>query len=133
MRNQRGENYLLSSAPPHWESSEVRIPCRCKTVFDRIYGRRPEVRETVSKLLDFLLENPPQKWEVRRRRERYVSSLIGELIQMAAEYRKGLSEGWSRSPEVQLSEDECCWLDPYRARIPEDSEFRQKMDGNGVG
>jgi len=44
---------------------------------------------------------------------------------MAAEYRQGLNAGWSRSPRVQLSEDECCWLDPYRACIPEESEFRQ--------
>jgi len=125
MKNQGGKGYLLSSAPPHWESIEVRIPYRCKTVFDRIYGGRSEVSAAHSELLDFLLENPPQKWEIRRKRKHYVNSLIGELIQMSAEYRQGLTAGWSRSPEVQLGEDECCWLDPYRARIPEESEFRQ--------
>jgi len=125
MGEQRGRAYLLSSAPPRWKSSEVRIPYRHKTVFDRIYGGRPEVRETVSKLLDFLLENPPQNKEVRRKRAHYVSSLIGELIQMAAEYRQGLITGWSRSPDVRFDEEECCWLDPYRARIPEEVEFRK--------
>jgi len=125
MKNQGGKGYLLSSAPPHWKSSEVPIPYRCKSVFDRIYGGRPEVRAVLSELLDFLLENPPQKWEVRRKREHYVSSLIGELIQMSAEYRQGLTAGWSRSPEVQLGEDECCWLDPYRARIWGEGEFCQ--------
>jgi len=125
MKKQGGKAYLLSSAPPHWKSSKVRIPYRCKTVFDRIYGGRPAVRAALSELLDFLLENPPQQWEVRRKREHYVSSLIGELMQMSAEYRQGLTAGWSRSPEVRLREDECCWLDPYRVCIPEESEFRK--------
>jgi len=125
MSEQKGRAYLLSSAPPLWKSSAVRVPYRCKTVFDRIYGGRAEVQETVSKLLDFLLENPPQNWEGRRRREHYVNSLIGDLIQMSAEYRQGLPLGWSRESQVELQDDECLWLDPYRARIPEEVEFRK--------
>jgi len=121
----RGKSYLLSSAPPHWKSSELRIPYHCNTVFDRIYGGKPEVRETVSALLNFLAENPPQKQEVRRRREAYVSTLIGELIQMAAKYQHGLAPAWSKDSKVELNEDERLWLDPYRARIPEEVEFRQ--------
>jgi len=125
MKKQGGRSYLLSSAPPHWKSSKLRIPYHCNTIFDRIYGGQPEVRETVSALLNFLAENPPKNRESRNRRAGYVDSLIGELIQMAANYQQELPAGWSRDLQVELSEEECLWLDPYRVRIPEETAFRQ--------
>jgi len=125
MENQGGKSYLLSSAPPHWKSLELRIPYRSKSVFDRIYSNREDVRKDVSALLSFLRGDPPKLWETRREREDYVSSLIGELIQMADDYHRVLSPGWSRSLKIELPEAECLWLDPYRAKILEEIEFRE--------
>jgi len=101
------------------------IPYRCKSVFNRIYSSREDVSRDVSVLLSFLNGDPPKRWETRRDREDYVSSLIGELIQMADEYHRVLPRGWSRSVKIELPEAECLWLDPYRAKIPEESEFRE--------
>ncbi len=55
----RGNNYLLSAAPPVWASRQLRSPRRLPSVFDRIYGARAEVRDMVRALSRFLESGPP--------------------------------------------------------------------------
>ncbi len=47
-------------------------------------------------------------------------------MQFASEYQGGLPAGWSRDPDVELAEAERLWLDPRRAELPEESEFRKQ-------
>jgi len=128
----RGNNYLLSCAPPHpWQRSKFRNPYKITSFFDRIYGKLTEVEKVTCDLRHFLKTDPRPIMETRDRRDAYIDTLIDELLQLAAYYQNDLPAGWSRHPDTMLHEDECLWLDPYRARLPEETEFREqwlKMD-----
>lgn len=122
----RGNNYLLSCAPPVWTSRTLRRPWRLSSIFDRIYGVCPEVRETVRRFIRFLDNEPTTNVHTRNRVDAYVDTLIDELVQLASEYQNGLEPGWTRDERVELAEPEQLWLDPRRAEIPEEKEFREK-------
>lgn len=122
----RGNNYLLSCAPPLWVTAKRRAPWRLPSVFDRIYGAREEVQITVRALLRFLKGGPPQNVGTRNRIDAHVDSLIDELVQMASDYQQGLDAGWSRDARVELAEAEQLWLDPHRAAIKEEVDFRER-------
>lgn len=122
----RGNNYLLSCAPPTWTSRELRRPWRLSSIFDRIYGVRSDVRETVRDLIWFLDHESATNMQTRNRVDAYVDTLIDELVQLASEYQRGLEPGWTRDERVELAEPEQLWLDPRRAEIPEEKEFREK-------
>lgn len=49
----KGMNYLLSSLPPVWATSTQRLPVNAESVFDWLFGARPEVRRCVKALRDF--------------------------------------------------------------------------------
>ncbi len=122
----RGNNYLLSCAPPVWTSRALRSPWWLSSIFDRIYGVRPDVRETVRDLIWFLDHESATNMQTRNRVDAYVDTLIDELVQLASEYQRGLEPGWTRDERVELAEPEQLWLDPRRAEIPEEKEFREK-------
>lgn len=122
----RGNNYLLSCAPPIWTTSKRRAPWRLSSVFDRIYGVREEVQITVRALFRFLKSDPPQNADTRNRVDVHVDSLIDELVQMASEYQHGLDAGWSHDARVELADAEQLWLDPRRAAIEEEIDFRER-------
>lgn len=120
----RGSNYLLSSAPPVWKSRQLRSPRRLPSILERIYGARQEVRDTVLAMRRFLESDPPANAETRNRVDAYLDTLIDELVQLAGEYQRGFPAGWSRDSDVELIEAERLWLDPLRAEIPEEADFR---------
>jgi len=123
----RGHNYLLSCAPPVWRSQPLRRLHRLSSLFSpAIYGALPGVGMTISALRHFLEHDPRPIAETRNRRDEYIDTLIDELVQLASRYQTELPAGWSLDPAVNLDENECLWLDPRRAEIPEEIEFRQK-------
>ena len=121
----RGVNYLLSSLPPKWQSSAVRLPVHAASVFDRLFIARPEVRRTVRALRVFLESNPDANLATRERREALLDTLVDELVSLAAELQQFLPQGWSRDDErfEKLSYEEMLWLDPLRTEIPEEAQF----------
>ncbi len=122
----RGNNYLLSAAPPVWKSRQLHSPRRSASIFERIYGARDEVKSTVRALRRFLESDPPANVATRNRVDAYVDSLIDELVQLAAEYQHGLPAGWTRGPDVELVTAQRLWLDPGRAALQEEEEFREQ-------
>lgn len=119
----KGNNYLLSSAPPQWTSSSMRLPKGHTSIFTRIYDSRPEVRVTIRALIRFL-EDAPQNVETRTRVERYIGRLTGELIALAGEMQMQLEAGWSRDVDYEnLPRYEKLWLDPKRVTLSEEDEF----------
>jgi CRISPR-associated protein Csy1 len=124
-RQQRGYSYLLSCAPPSWKSSQLRAPWGISSIFDRVYGPRDGVRTIVHAFRDFLHSNPPSNAQTRNRVDTYVDSLIDELVELASGYQHGLTPGWSRELKVELVPAEQLWLDPYRAAIQEEKDFRE--------
>lgn len=111
-----GENFLLPSLPPSWKSAEVRPPLAVDSVFDRIFGSRPRVRELVRILRDFLVsvERAGSNERIRRKRAELAALIRDEAFQYAAELQQ-LEPGWTQQPECRLNRAEQCWLDPERA------------------
>lgn len=105
-----GNNYLLASMPPIWQSRDVTPLLRTDSMFHR-FGRRPEVKTLVKALLGFLKSDPRTNLETRERRDAQVENLLDELIVFAAALRE-LPAGWSQQPDCELSPAEKHWLDP---------------------
>lgn len=122
-----GVNYLLSSLPPVWTASSQRLPVNTESVFNRLFGARPEVRRGVKALRDFLTTDPDPNLETRQRRETLVDGLIDELAALAGELQQ-LQPGWTREAPrfAKLARAEQLWLDPLRAELPEEDDFTQE-------
>lgn len=128
-----GENYLLPSLPPSWKSAEVRAPLAVSSVFDRIFGSRPRVRELVRILKEFLVsvEHAGTNIRIRDKRAELAGLIRDEALQYAAELRQ-LAPGWSALPECLLNSAEQCWLDPERTELDADfASLRQRGDWHG--
>ncbi len=124
----RGMNYLLSSLPPRWEVSAVRLPAHTTSVFDRLFIARPEVRHTVRVLRQFLESDPEPNLATRQRREALLDALLDQLVSLAAELQQILPQGWSEHDDRfrQLHRAEQLWLDPLRAELPEQAAFARE-------
>ncbi|MBX3659865.1 MAG: type I-F CRISPR-associated protein Csy1 [Ramlibacter sp.] len=120
-----GKNYLLSSLPPQWKASTVRLPAHATSVFDRLFIARPEVRRAVRALRVFLESDPDANLATRERREELLDALVDELVSLAAELQQILPPGWSRDDErfADLHRSEQLWLDPLRAEQPDEADF----------
>lgn len=125
-----GENFLLPSLPPSWKSPEVRLPLAVNSIFDRIFGSRPRVRELVRILREFLIsvEHADSNIRIRNKRAELAALIRDEALQYAAELQQ-LEPGWTQQPECQLNSAEQCWLDPERAEDdPDFASLRRKGD-----
>lgn len=124
-----GENYLLPSLPPNWRTAELRPPLGASSVFDRIFGGRPRVRELVRALRDFLVsvEHAASNERIRNKRAQLASLIRDEALQYAAELRQ-LEPGWSQLPDCRLNIAEQCWLDPVRAASDADFAGVRRRD-----
>lgn len=120
-----GVNYLLSSLPPAWTSSAVRLPVHAESVFDRMFIVRPEVRRTVQALRKFLAEAETQNKATRDTRKAYTDALLDELVAFANELQQLVKPGWSKDDErfQNLNYMQKLWLDPLRAELPEEAQF----------
>lgn len=120
-----GVNYLLSSLPPAWTPSAVRMPVHAESVFDRMFIARPEVRRTVRALRKFLAEATQSNKPTRDTRKAYTDALLDELVAFANELQQLVQLGWSKDDErfEALSYMEKLWLDPLRAELPEEAQF----------
>jgi CRISPR-associated protein Csy1 len=120
-----GVNYLLSSLPPAWAPSAVRLPVHAESVFDRLFIARPEVRRTVRALRKFLEEATRSNRPTRDTRKAYTDTLLDELVAFANELQQLVQPGWSKDDErfEALNYLEKLWLDPLRAELPEEAQF----------
>lgn len=112
----RGENYLLASLPPVWESPTIRPPLKVETAFSRYFERRKEVRRLTDVLRDFLrrVADVGTNIRIREARSELVAELCGEALHMAAELKTYLAPGWTSGADCRLNLAEQCWLDPGR-------------------
>lgn len=118
--SQGGKSFLLSCAPPSWESLST-PPLGVKSVFSRNhFGHR--VRKEVWSLREYLLkkvDNDSTK-PIRDQRAERVDGIVDQLVQYAAEIQNLTGHiGWSALPDCKLSRAEQLWLDPHRAELDE--------------
>ena len=125
----RGENFLLASVPPIWQSPAIRPPLKTETVFSRYFERRREVRRLSEALRDYLrrVADARSNIRIRETRAELITDLCGEVLHMAAELRTYLTPGWTAGPECQLNLAEQCWLDPARSQLDDTfaTQFRR--------
>lgn len=123
-----GTNYLLSSLPPVWKPSAVRLPVKASSIFDKLFMARPQVRGTLASLRKFLESDPTPNLETREQRESLVDTLVDELVTLAGELQQAMPPGWSLETQRfdALNRDEQLWLDPLRAELADQGEFAQE-------
>ncbi|GAB7537293.1 type I-F CRISPR-associated protein Csy1 [Burkholderia sp. 3C] len=122
----RGVNYLLSSLPPTWEAGPKGLPVHAKSVFDRAFGARRSVRQTLHALRALLHSNPPSTKTTRDRVLSLRMQMVDELLIYAGELLQ-VPAGWTRQARfADLSTDEQLWLDPLRADLPDETAFADR-------
>lgn len=119
-----GNNYLLASLPPQWESSPINAPLHTDSVFPR-FGRQRETRWLARSLYKFLKTVPPRNRETRDKVDAFVDALIEELVVFAARFQM-LEPGWSADPNCRLADAETLWLDGLRGEA--DENFKAKHE-----
>jgi CRISPR-associated protein Csy1 len=105
-----GCNYLLSSIPPSWKSTDVRPLFGVNSLF-KVFGSRREVQHQVRALRRFLEMKPPSNLDTRHKVNGWVNDLIDELLQFRASLQL-LPPGWSSSINCSLTLAQRAWLDP---------------------
>lgn len=126
----RGENMLLASLPPLWESPALRPPLKTDSVFLRYYPYRREVRRLAGVLKEYLrsVAHRRSNMHMRYTRATLVAELVDEVLNMAAELRRGLEPGWTAQPDCRLRLAEQRWLDPERCTL--DDAFAARIRGD---
>jgi len=138
--NRGSKNYLLPALPPNGQSPAIRPPFAVNSMFDRIFGYRPRVRELVRHLRAFL-ESVARHNNVRIREKRaeLTAYLCDEALLYAAELHDAvdsgeLTAGWTLDERCQLNRAEQLWLDPLRrhsdpdfARDHQSGEWRDEI------
>lgn len=125
--SQGGKSFLLSCAPPSWESLSI-PPLGVKSVFSvnhfgfRVRKEVWSLREYLRKIVDHDSTKP-----IRDQRAERVDGILDQLVQYAAEIQNLVGHvGWSALPECKLSRAEQLWLDPHRAEL--DEAFAAELD-----
>ena len=116
-----GENWLLPSLPPVWESKPVLLPLGTTSLFRwSWFNRRRAMRERIEELAEFLGKTDYNNVNIRRRRKKLVQGIVDEVLHVAA-LIQGQESGWSADQRFRLDQAEALWLDPGRAAL--DPEF----------
>jgi CRISPR-associated protein Csy1 len=112
-----GNNYLLASLPPSWESRDIYAPMRDPF---RAFKRRSAVWKIIDELKQFLEAEPAKNMHTRDLRDDLTAMLVDELMLFTLDIHS-LPPGWSADEKCQLAPEEQYWLDPGRSL--EDAEF----------
>jgi len=111
--DRHGEAYLLSCAPPHWQSS-LKPPLNIDSIFHGEFDRR--AWKAAKELQTYLkkLQEKDSKKEIREQVKQTVEQLIDTLLTYAAEIQSLENQaGWSESSKLKQAHK--LWLDPYRS------------------
>ena len=124
-----GTNYLLASLPPPaWQVGQRYLPIHASSVFERAFGARPAVRDTVKAFLAFLLTDPVPNRHTRQQVDDFLDSLVDEVVIYAGELQSQ-NAGWSLDKRYDdLVMTEKVWLDPERATLPGETAFAQEWN-----
>lgn len=127
-----GINYLLSSLPPKWSSSNRIKLLHVDSVFSA-FRWFEDVPDLLKALSEFLLSDPERIKETRETREGLEQALGQQLALFGESIRLSQEPGWTRAPNCQLPLCEKLWLDPERTELPlRDSHEDEDADFNAA-
>lgn len=115
-----GENYLLPSCPPNWQSSTV-FPPFGRTIFGPLLMNHGPVKSLLNTLHKFLVsvKDVNSKINIRDKRKELVAYVCDALLHYAAQLQS-LPGGWTLDKNCRLNRDEKYWLDPGRSELDEE-------------
>lgn len=120
----RGNNYLLASLPPLWQSTRGILPHPGQSSIFPLLRKAFYVWLPVQELSNFLKENPRPIMEVRDLRD-VISNDIMSMLVGFSDYLQHRLPGWTQQKEGNdLDKNEQLWLDPYRCEL--DFSFREE-------
>ncbi|TYA40039.1 type I-F CRISPR-associated protein Csy1 [Aggregatibacter actinomycetemcomitans] len=124
--NQGGRNYLLPSLPPIFKSQEkIRLTQKQTTIFNRRLAYA--CREGLNMLYE-VVEAEKNIYPERDKRK-LALELIAHTVLMQAKYIQNNSPtGWSK--DYHLNEYQKYWLDPHRAELDGEDNFRHNIEQN---
>lgn len=104
-----GNNYLLASLPPVWQTRDLAPLLRSESLFKR-FERQDGVWRCVKALRDYLESDPAKTMATRDMRDELAAELVSHFVLFGAAFRS-LPEGWSNDPECHLHPAEKTWVD----------------------
>lgn len=122
-----GKSYLLSSSPPQlkYNPQKIKIPYT-ESIFDKIFSNRYEVYIQINNFIKFLKTNPKPNKATREKVKSYVYILLDELFEIENEYINNFDAGWTKGDKIILDRDEQLWLDPNRAKLEGEEDFKEE-------
>ncbi|MBN6062850.1 type I-F CRISPR-associated protein Csy1 [Aggregatibacter actinomycetemcomitans] len=124
--NQGGRNYLLPSLPPIFKSQEkIRLTEKQTTIFNRRLAFA--CREGLNMLYE-VVEAEKNIYPERDKRK-FALELIAQTVLMQAKLiQNHYSAGWSK--DYHLNEYQKYWLDPRRAELDGEDNFKHNIEQN---
>lgn len=121
-----GENWLLPSLPPIWQSLDIKPPLHINSVFGKHLLRRRGMRDLIKRLREFLIQKQNENnMAIRQHRAELMARIVDEVFLFSFELLE-LPAGWSTNADCQLVMEEALWLDPYRRF--NDEEFNKAYE-----
>ncbi|XKM13991.1 type I-F CRISPR-associated protein Csy1 [Orbaceae bacterium ac157xtp] len=122
--SQMGRNFLLPSIPPIFtESKPLRITKTQVSIFDNsLYAR---CRNGFDALFE-VVKTPHNNVDIREKRKvRALRFILAQFFNTVKKIRQTFPAGWS--VDYCLSTHQKFWLDPKRAELPDQSEFKRAL------
>lgn len=125
MSKQGGRNYLLPSLPPMLNTADSTFkPSKfANTIFAKslAYKVNPIIQN-----LFYVVEQTRNNVKIRDVRKEAMDEVLKRIFEFASYMRNELPAGWTK--ESELDECEQFWLDPKRAELPEEDEWRVRRE-----
>ncbi len=127
MSKQGGRNYLLPSLPPPIieKSKGLRISKSATSIFGT--GLQYHAREAIEAIFKSV-KDARNIVDIREARKRAIDEMLFQIFSASDEIRSSLSAGWSK--ESNLERCEKLWLDPKRADIEGEEEFKAEREAS---
>ena len=122
---QSGRNYLLPSLPPRFNQHRgFQLGASDKSFFSK--NLRYFCRDPLQELFA-LVEDDTNTFVVRESRKIIITSMLDQVLWLAASIQSGNSPGWSKQAHA-LHYNERLWLDPGRAALEGEEDFAQDRE-----
>lgn len=123
MSKQTGINYLLPSMPPSFiKSQDIRIPTWATSIFET-KALQYQTQDTLKALFN-IIKTKHNNVNIRDARKNILSNIAYQVICMGETIQSVRPAGWSKQYH-NLSMSQKYWLDPKRAELDGEEEFKQ--------